>query len=102
MQAEIAARVKKRQPSLEALAAQTANLFISPVEQETARVELLDLLTRSRVAETKEDDIYVIRARGIAESYYLDKIKYPYLPYEKKVFDQWGQQYLQGQAVTMK
>lgn len=102
IQAGIDARVKKRQPSLEALATLTASLFTSPAERDAARTELLDLLSRSHVAEIQDDDIFVVRARGLAESYYLDKIKYPYLAHERKVFDSWGQQYLKGEPLTMK
>ncbi len=102
LQAEIDARVKMRGPSLETLATLTANLFSSPAEREAAHTELLDLLTRSHVADVQDDDIFVVRARGLAESYYLDKIKYPYLVQERKAFDSWGRQYLKSQPLTMK
>ncbi len=87
---------------MQALAELTANLFNSPAERETARTDLSDLLARSHVAEIQDDNVFVTRARGIAESYYLDAIKYPYLAHERQAFDSWGRQYLNDRALTMK
>ena len=51
VKAEIAARVKQREPALGALAKLTADLFVSPLQREAALAELLDLLQRAKVAE---------------------------------------------------
>ncbi len=96
--AEIDARVKKRQPYLQELATLTANFFPSAMARSTMRSEVLNLLTQAKVAETKEDDAFVDGALAIAESFYLNKTKYPYMTYEKKAFDQWGQMYLKTAA----
>ena len=96
--AEIAARVKKRQPYLDELATLTANFFASGMVRTTVRSEVLDLLVQSKVAETKEDGAFVDGALGIAESFYLNRTRYPYMTHEKKAFDQWRQTYLKAAA----
>ncbi len=94
--AELAARVKARQPALEALAGITAGLFDRPDERVIVRDQLLDLFKRSEVAQIKDDGVFVVRARGLAESYYLSRIKYPYLDLEKQAFDSWVRTIPQG------
>ena len=89
--------MKQRQPSLDQLAALTASLFRSGTVRSTVRNEVLQLLDRSKVAEMKEDDAFVDGALKVAESFYLDRTKYPYMTYEKKVFDEWRQKYLQAE-----
>lgn len=87
----IAARVKKRELALQSLAALTAELLGSGLEQEASRVELLDLLHRSKIAEIEDQGVFVVMARGLAESYYLDKILYPHLVRKPRAFIEWGQ-----------
>jgi hypothetical protein len=81
---EVDARVKKRQPYLQELASLTANFFGSAVAQSTVRSEVLNLITQSKVAAVKEDDAFVDGDLALAESFYLDKTKYPYMTYGKK------------------
>ena len=97
-QEEEEARVKARQPALDQLATVTANLFDALDERATVRGQLLDLLKRAAVAKIKDDDVFVLRARGIAESYYLNRIKFPYLDIEKRAFDSWAGQNEKQQA----
>ena len=92
--AEIAARVKKRQPYLDELATLTANFFASGMVRAPVRNEVLDLLAQSNIAQSKEDDAFVDGALGIAEAFYLNRTKYPYLTHEQKAFDQWKKAYL--------
>ena len=99
--AEIIARVKRRQPYLEELAAVTANLFESSVEHGKVRKEVLDLLAQSKVAEMKEDAAFADGALAVAESFYLNRNKYPYMIFsERKAFDQWRQKYLNAKATV--
>ena len=65
------------------------------------RKEVLDLLAQSKVAEMKEDAAFADGALAVAESFYLNRNKYPYMIfYEKKAFDQWRQKYLNAKATV--
>lgn len=94
----LAARVEKRELALQSLAVLTAGILGSGSDQETSRAELLALLQRSKVAEIEDEGVFVVRARGLAESYYLDKIMYPYTVHKPRAFAEWGQQYLKAEA----
>ncbi len=95
------ARVKARRPALDQLAATTAGLFDSPNERAVVRGQLLDLFKCAEVAKIKDDDLFVLQARGLAESYYLNRIKFPYLDIEKSAFDSWAEQNLKHARVSM-
>ena len=102
VKAEIAARVKQREPALEALAKLTADLFVSPLQREAARAELLDLLQRAKVADDPGRRRLCRAGPRTRRVGIIDKIKYPYLAVERQAFDSWGQQYLRHEALTMK
>src|SRR5262249_54208911 len=98
-QRNVDARVKARQPALDALATTAANLFFSPDDRGLARHQLQDLFARSPVAAIPDDKAFATVARGLAESYYLNSINYPYLDYERDAFQEWTRQYLGGLPV---
>jgi hypothetical protein len=98
LQAAQAARAKQRDLALQSLAALTVELFGSGLDREPARAELLDLFQRANVAEIKDERVFVVMARGLAESYYLDKIMYPHSVHKPSAFADWAQQYLKAGA----
>ena len=98
MQAAQAARAKQRELALQSLAALTVELFGSSLDQGPARAELLDLFQRAKIAEIEDERVFVVMARGLAESYYLDKIMYPQSVHKPSAFADWAQQYLKAGA----